>query len=872
MFLFRNRFNLVVLSAALLAVAPGCVLKRNVADATAATSNLSATPASDPIYAPALLYSDATVRTLASKAGKLYVGGDFKYVGPYTRSAPTVDLSAGTIQTPAIRFEPRAIELDGNGGYYVAGTTPFYNGSNPQLVHVLSDGGIDTSFSVTVTGSAITGLKKYGSSLYLSGNFNQVNADLRHNFAAVDVTTGATLACVHDVAVSDEVVPLEVAGGLLYIGNVHSMTWVGGVNGNYNVAAFDEAVCVAGSYPQYAVALDGPAYSIKAVDSSSDVYVGGNFTQSLYLYGGGTSPATVVADHLARMHYDLAGLSTGIVADPMASQGLTIQHVASLAVASGRLYVTGSEGASPRTFTAGIDTSSDTVLWSQTGLGTYDYSSTAYHNYNPAYINGLAVSPDGTRLVVAVNNVDLAAGENVEVFDVDPSDGTMTSISFGIYPKLVVKSGALEESSVKVMALSSTSSLHIGGHFASVVLPRNGIAQVDLNTSLPTSWDPSLGSGAKIYSIAAESEAIYFGGDFFGLNMSTTPLPVRGLAAVDAVVGTRSATFRTQLISGLVYRVHKVKSSVVVLGDFSTVVNDNGPAFSFPNSTNHFAVLKLDGSFDQRLESSGYEGVLNVGCTDQGPLPMGLEATVQSKVVGDDLFFVTMNSSCSPGSQSVSAIQRVHFTDDHGPESAGSIPFFGSGRFTLTLTAENAMLAVGDMAYFGGRLMSAPYPDGSYNSLAGFDTEYLTKFAAGPLLNLPMTSGQVFGATTMGSLRGAFVEPEYPVPSTGPKSKRAYLSGIWLGTLPGSVTSGVNVLNVETGLFENPAAGSTTSTNFQLNGDVMDGMGMIKDTVTIGDTTYVAGVFTGRSAGWNTNNVTQTPHIMTIKDGVWIEP
>ena len=871
MFRGYQKLNVVFFSAVLLAAAPGCVLKRNAASRT--TSSLNSTQ-SDPSYAPALLYTDATVRTLASNDGKLYMGGDFKYVGPYTRSAPTVDLSAGTIQTPAIRFEPRAIELDGSGGYYVAGTTPFYNGSYPQLVHVLSGGGIDTSFSVTVTGSAITGLKKYGSSLFLTGNFSQVNSDIRQNFAAVDVTSGATLACAHDVSVVNEVVPIEVSNGLLYIGNVMSMTWAGGLAGNYNVVAFDVGVCA--GPPKYAVQLDNVAYSLKAV--GSDVYAGGKFTQGLSTsVGDGVSlptngAAVVTADHLARIHPDSSGPSVAIIADPMTSQGLTIQHVASMAVASGRLYVTGSEGASPRTFTAGIDTSSDTVLWSQLGLGTYDYSSTAYHNYNPAYINGMAVSPDGTRLVVAVNNVDLAAGENVEVFDVDPSDGTMTSISFGIYPKLVVKSGALEEASVKALALSSASSLHIGGHFASVVLPRSGVAQVDLNTSLPTAWDPSLGSGAKIYSIAAESGAIYVGGDFFGLNMSTTPLPVRGLAAVDAVVGTRSATFRTQLISGIVYRVHKIKSSVVVLGDFSTVVNDNGPSFSFPNSTNHFAVLKLDGSFDQRLESSGYEGLLNVGCSDIAPVPVGLESTVQSRVVGDDLFFVTMNSYCSPGSQSVSAIQRVHFTDDHGPESAGSIPFFGSGRFTLTLTAENAMLAVGDMVYFGGRLMSAPYPDGSYNSLAGFDTEYLTKFAAGPLLNLPMTSGQVFGATTMGSLRGAFVEAEYPVPAAGPKSKRAYLSGIWMGGLPGSVTSGVNVLNVETGLFENPAANSTTSTNFRLNGDVLDGMGMIKDTVTIGDTTYIAGVFTGRSAGWNTNNVTQMPHIMTIKNGEWIEP
>src|SRR5262249_43476737 len=114
-----------------------------------------------------------TVNAIATSGSTAYLGGNFSYIGPPTRSAASLDARTGALTPawPAITGIVRAIAADGNGGWFVGGSfssigTAHYD----NLVHVKSDGTIDTAWKAS-TDAPVYSLLLVGQTVFAGGEF-----------------------------------------------------------------------------------------------------------------------------------------------------------------------------------------------------------------------------------------------------------------------------------------------------------------------------------------------------------------------------------------------------------------------------------------------------------------------------------------------------------------------------------------------------------------------------------------------------------------------------------------------------------------------------------------------------------------------------
>ena len=843
----RTRFlGYLIAASAIVVVGSGCKLRRNLAATDDVLGVLGSSP--EPIYAPALLYTDGEVKTLASEGGKLYLGGRFSHVGPYTRSAPTVNLDSGTILTPSIKFETRVIEPDGNGGYYVAGSSGIYDNSaanqNPGIAHILPDGAVDGSFSARFSGDTITGLKLVGNRLFVVGNFSgvYVGATLnpRGSLAVLDATTGALQAFRYDLShlylayytVNAPTVVIEHAGNTIYLGGCFGDVDPGGTGTFINLSNTGMGVVIAIDDTSPAAALppitrtDGHIVDLQVVGSK--LYLSGIVSQ---VNGMGRSG-------LAALDISTPSAPVLLAEDPLAAS--SIYSAGTLAAFGSDLYLTGAKASPYPAFVAKV--TAGTVVWITPDLGTQSFFPGFLDLSTTRSRNAIAVSPSGDKVYASINNVDYLNGEHVEVRSFDPSTGADTDLSFGNYPRLRVKSGPGEACAVVALATSSvgsTTRLHIGGHFSSIVQERHGLAQIDLESSLPTTWNPDLAIGNAVYSVLAKNGIVYFGGSFSALNTSSTPVSRSNLAAVRATdAGVLSWNPGAD---GSVSRLHKIGNSLIALGSFGTLGGSTRSRIGIVNATTG----ALDTSWNPGFV---YGGIVN------------FDGVVRSTVAGNDLYFSTVDNSNSLGGAGTSqaAVYRLSFSDDSHPAITAYWPIDSNGQFNMTtLPDDSGILFTGLITAFNNQMVTT-----IFDSLVGIKTASLEPVVGAPLLgsNFPLTSSQMQNAMD-GMVRRGWVQ-----------KGRYYLGGFANNLFGGSSDPwGLAVINLETGTLENPASGSALPT-LELVGSSPDEMGIIGDVLTVGNTTYVAGSFAKREMLPGHDQATQTPYILTLKDGSWVEP
>lgn len=121
---------------------------------------------------------DGAVQTSARVGDVLYVGGTFEAVAPSASVVPPVYALAagsGALAGPTFPFASQgvaAVLQDGTGGYFLAGAVTVIGAATPApLVHVLSDGTVDSGFTPTTITGTPTGMARVGNTLYLIGTF-----------------------------------------------------------------------------------------------------------------------------------------------------------------------------------------------------------------------------------------------------------------------------------------------------------------------------------------------------------------------------------------------------------------------------------------------------------------------------------------------------------------------------------------------------------------------------------------------------------------------------------------------------------------------------------------------------------------------------
>jgi len=67
--------------------------------------------------------TDERVRSVEVAGDRLYLGGDFEYIGPPTGAAAIVNDATGNLKPQSVAFEGsvEAAVSDGNGGWFIGG-------------------------------------------------------------------------------------------------------------------------------------------------------------------------------------------------------------------------------------------------------------------------------------------------------------------------------------------------------------------------------------------------------------------------------------------------------------------------------------------------------------------------------------------------------------------------------------------------------------------------------------------------------------------------------------------------------------------------------------------------------------------------------
>ncbi len=202
--------------------------------------------------------ADKSVGQLLLAGGRLYAVGQFGRMGGTARNGvAALDPVTGALDA----FYPAGIAgahcLTADQGILYAGGSSFVRGINPATGA--------TVLNVTVTG-VVYGLEVSGDTVYLDGDFTQVNGIARKRVAAVNRTTGAVSSL--DLNPSGRFVVMGKSGGKVFAAGQIGLIQVP----RRGLAAIDEATGFATSWNP---GTDGAVYAFEC--RGDELYVGGQF-------------------------------------------------------------------------------------------------------------------------------------------------------------------------------------------------------------------------------------------------------------------------------------------------------------------------------------------------------------------------------------------------------------------------------------------------------------------------------------------------------------------------------------------------------------------------------------------------------------------
>ncbi|MCX8157379.1 MAG: immunoglobulin domain-containing protein [Verrucomicrobiae bacterium] len=137
---------------------------------------------------------DGPVHALAESSGTLFLGGNFRMVGPNTGLGVALDAASAAPDTVLPRVEGTAIYAvvpDGRGGWYIGGDFVRVGGQpRTNLAHILADRTVNPAWIVAANGP-VRALLLDDQILYVGGEFSQVGGLARSNLAAIRTQDGA---------------------------------------------------------------------------------------------------------------------------------------------------------------------------------------------------------------------------------------------------------------------------------------------------------------------------------------------------------------------------------------------------------------------------------------------------------------------------------------------------------------------------------------------------------------------------------------------------------------------------------------------------------------------------------------------------------
>lgn len=226
-----------------------------------------------------------SVEAMVAGGNTLYIGGNFWSVGGEPRqNLAAVDSATGAVtawnprpngllhMNGSVNATVRILAILGDRIYAGGDFYSFGGVARDNIAAIDLATGAPTGWSPSITGlpGEVSSLAVSGNAVYIAGIFNKVGDQDRDNIAAIDATTGTTLAWnpQHDPSYYSMSI-LEARDGLVYLGGAFSS--IGGQQRN-NLAAVDG---INGTPTTW---KPDPNNTVKAiVFSGSTIYVGGKF-------------------------------------------------------------------------------------------------------------------------------------------------------------------------------------------------------------------------------------------------------------------------------------------------------------------------------------------------------------------------------------------------------------------------------------------------------------------------------------------------------------------------------------------------------------------------------------------------------------------
>ena len=519
--------------------------------ALAATAAAQPHPQPRPVNALNWAFGGA-VHTVARAGNVAFVGGRFNAVAARHNVVGSFAVISATTSHRALRAarvhgNVNAVVGDGTGGWFVGGNFTFVGAERrPQIVHILSDGRIDSAWTGRVDGRVMA-LALVGATLYAGGEFTHAGSGVgggfpvaRQNLAAFAAADGALLPAV-SAGADGVVLGLSAFGTTLYAGGEFA-TFLGASRAH--VAALDTGSnTVTGWNP----GADGAIRALLPSADGSTIYVGGLFAN---------------AAGAARANLAQIDATTGAATpfDPGANEA-----VLALALRGDALYAGGrftTLGGSARSHAGAVHATTGAVQpWDPNADDTVNALAVSG---GAVYLGGEFLNLGGrVRLHAARVSADTAAPEPWHPALNDPVramlvDGERVAVggsfeALGAYPRrnlaaIDLDTGQLlpwhprPDGPVLALTLGRDRRLYVGGSFQTMAgQARARLAAFDLPTRALASWNPSADAtvlALDTFTDGGGATTVYAGGDFaLAGGQSASHLAAIGGASGAAVPG-----------------------------------------------------------------------------------------------------------------------------------------------------------------------------------------------------------------------------------------------------------------------------------------------------------------------------------------------
>ncbi len=477
---------------------------------------------------------DSLVKSLLLIGADLYVSGNFRHIcgGTKTRLAkmtfPSCILS---MWAPNPNNTVNEIQFYGSKLYVGGWFTNIGGMARNYIASIDTASGNAYVWNAYATGSMVQTITFHNNLIYVGGSFNNIGGQPRSNIASID--TGTAIATTWDPHATGTVNKIIFIDTTVYalgsFNNIGSQlrNGFGEVDEFYGLATPFNPTSTISYYAFYDMVLSG-----------SKLFIGGGGYTSRYGYMG------------LFTHDNYIGVIDIPTATFFPEKYICEDQVYTLGMSGNKLFAGGdfSEmGCKYRLNGAAIDMDADTIT-----------------NWNPEAfegINCIAVSP--TRVYIGGDFTTLSTTYFTDAYYFAATDPLTGKYDSAFTPNV-------EYPSVVNKLLYDNGNVYVAGYLAGIGgYSRSGVAKVSATDgSLDIGWNPSSTFTIGIKAMAADSNQIYLGGNFYMLGGQ----PRNNLGAVSKVTGL--ATAWNPNVSGTVYDLLINNGKIFAGGYFNTVGAD----------------------------------------------------------------------------------------------------------------------------------------------------------------------------------------------------------------------------------------------------------------------------------------------------------